>query len=73
MIWGVFNDGCGVPMSLMILHHVIFFGAPCSWMVVLGSKVDKLSKILIKTSNATKCIESNIKKIEVSIIDDPII
>ena len=41
--------------------------------LVLGSKVDKFSKILIKTSSAMEFIELNIKNTKVPKIDDPII
>ena len=45
-----------------------------SWMQkLLGSDVDKLSKILIKTSNAAEFIESDIQNIEAPRTDDPII
>ena len=40
---------------------------------LMGSKVDKPSKILIKTSNAVKYNESDIQNIGVSRIDDRII
>ena len=40
---------------------------------MLGSEVNKLFKILIKTSNAAKFIESDIQNIEAPRIDDPII
>ena len=40
---------------------------------MLGSKVDKLSKIMIKISNVAKFIESNIQNIEATRLDDPII
>ena len=40
---------------------------------VLGCEVDKLYEILIKTSNATKYIESDIQKIEAPRTDNPII
>ena len=40
---------------------------------LLGSEIDKLYEILIKTSSAMKYIESNIYNIVVPIIDDPII
>ena len=40
---------------------------------VLGSEVDKLSEILIKTSNAAKYIELDIQNIKAPRIDDPII
>ena len=39
---------------------------------VLGFEVDKISKILIKTLNATECIESNIQNIEALRVDNPI-
>ena len=38
----------------------------------MGSEIDKLSKILIKTSNAAEFIESDIQNVEAP-IDDPII
>ena len=40
---------------------------------MLGSEVDKPSKILIKTLNAAKYIESDIQNIEAPKTDDPII
>ena len=40
---------------------------------MLGSKVDKFSKILIKTSSATEYIELHLQNIEASIKDDLII
>ena len=39
----------------------------------MGFEVDKLSKILIKTSNVVEYIESNIQNIETLTTDDPII
>ena len=39
----------------------------------MGSEVDKLSKILIKTANAAENIESDIQNTELPRIDDPII
>ena len=39
----------------------------------LGYEVDKLSKILIKTSNAAEYIESDVQNIEATRIDDHII
>ena len=42
-------------------------------MDMLGSETDKPSKILIKTSNAVKSIESDIQNIETPRLDDPII
>ena len=42
-------------------------------MNMLGSKVDKLSKFLIKTSNATKYMESDIQDNEAPRTDDHII
>ena len=41
--------------------------------LLLGSKVNKPSKILIKTSNVVEYLESNIQNIEAPRIDDPII
>ena len=41
--------------------------------MVLGSEVDKLYEILIKTSNAAEYIESDIQNIEVPRIDDHMI
>ena len=41
--------------------------------LLLGSEVDKSYKILIKTSNVTEHIESNIQIIEAPRTDDPII
>ena len=40
---------------------------------MMGSKVDKLSKILIKTSNATKYVESYVQNIEAPRTNDPIV
>ena len=40
---------------------------------LLGSKVDKLSEILIKTSNASEYIESDIQNIEAPRIYDSIV
>ena len=40
---------------------------------MMGSKVDNFLKILIKTSNATEFIESDIQNIEAPRTDDPII
>ena len=40
---------------------------------MLGSKADKLSKFLIKTSNAAKFIESDIQNLETPRTDDLII
>ena len=42
-------------------------------MILLGSEVDKVFKILIKTSNASEYIKSDIQNIETPRIDDPII
>ena len=42
-------------------------------LLFLGSKVDKPSKILVKTSSTMECIESNIQNTKVPRIDDPII
>ena len=42
-------------------------------MLVSGSEVDKLFKILIKTSNAAEYIESETQNIEAPRTDDPII
>ena len=42
-------------------------------MILLGSEVDKIFKILIKTSNAAEYIKSDIQNIKASRIDDPII
>ena len=39
----------------------------------MGSEVDELSKILIKTSNTTEFIESDVQNIEAPITDDHII
>ena len=44
-----------------------------SMKVLLGSEVDKPSKILIKTSNAVEYIELDIQDIEAPRTDDPII
>ena len=41
--------------------------------MMLASKVDKPSKILIKISNTAEYIESNIQNIKAPRIDDPII
>ena len=41
--------------------------------MMLGSKVNMPSKILIKISNAIKYIESNIQNFKAPRIDDPII
>ena len=41
-------------------------------MFIFGSKVDKPSKILIKTLNAAEYIELYIQNIEGSRVDDPI-
>ena len=40
---------------------------------LLGSMVDKISEILIKTSNVAEYIESDIQNIEAPRTDDPII
>ena len=40
---------------------------------LLGSEVNKLSKILIKTLNAVEYSESNVQNVEARRIDDPII
>ena len=40
---------------------------------MLGSEVNKPSKFLIKTSNTTKYIESDVQNIEVPRTNDPII
>ena len=40
---------------------------------LLGSKVDKLSKILIKIWNVAEFLESDIQNIEAPRTDDPII
>ena len=40
---------------------------------MLGSTVDKLSEVLIKTSNEMEYIESDIQNIEALRTDDPII
>ena len=45
----------------------------CAYTSLLGSKVDKLSNIFIKTSNAMEYIESDIQNIEAPRVDDPII
>ena len=42
-------------------------------LVLLGYEVDKFFKILIKTSNASKFIKSDIQNIEAPITKDPII
>ena len=42
-------------------------------LIFLGSEVDELSKILIKTSSAEENIESNIQNIEAPRTDDLII
>ena len=42
-------------------------------LLVIGSNVDKLSKILIKTSSAMEYTESNIQNIEIPRVDDRII
>ena len=41
--------------------------------LLLGYDIDKLSKSLIKTSNAMEYIESDIENIEATRMDDPII
>ena len=39
----------------------------------MGSKVDKIFKILIKTSNVAEYIKSNVQNIQEPRIDDPTI
>ena len=41
--------------------------------IMMGSKVDKSSKILIKTSNVVEYIELDVQNIEAPRTDDPII
>ena len=72
---------CGVIRSCVLasiiegyLGHKSRFlcGWPSLFFGVVGTKVDKPLKILIKTSNATEYIESYIQNIEASRVDDPI-
>ena len=69
------KDDCNIYIYIRkkIYHMIVVqFHLPNMY-ILLGSEVDKLSEILIKTSNAMEYIKSDIQNIEAPIIDDPII
>ena len=54
--------------------HYVWYVCQRSYdLSLVGSEVDKPLKILIKTSNEVKYIESNIQNTKAPRIDDPII
>ena len=79
-------DSCILPKSIHLPHHlflnspappIFIFLYPLNFyhllFIVLGFEVNKSSKISIKTSSATECIEFDIQNIEAPRTYDPII
>ena len=80
---GLIHCPNNVALAIMLLplcHKCLMILLPWTlpllcyfWCFVLGFEIEKLSKILIKTSNIAEYIESDIQNIKTPRTDDPII